>query len=78
MDSGIWATWYDIRPDAEERFVDWLHDTYLPALTAHPGHAWAANYRITGGGEAMDQLNARLARPEDGDYLFIKKIYERT
>lgn len=64
MDSGIWATWYDLDEANEPAFLAWLHDDYLPWLSARPGVAWVAHYRSDGGGEAMRDLRERiLARP---------------
>ena len=66
MDHGIWATWYDLADDTREKFIDWLHGTYLPALQARPGFAWAAHYRNQGGGAAMRTLGEDvIARPQE-------------
>lgn len=66
MDNGIWATWYDLAGDTRERFLQWLHGDYLPALQQMPGFAWVAHYRNDGGGAAMRDLGANiLARPQE-------------
>ncbi len=67
MDHGIWATWYDLTDDTRERFLDWLHGTYLPALQQRPGFAWAAHYRNEGGGDAdaRTSIDAILTRPQE-------------
>lgn len=65
MDRGIWATWYDLPESGRDAYFDWLLGSYLPALLLRQGYAWAAHYEITGGGAQMDEIGARLARPDD-------------
>jgi hypothetical protein len=67
MDDGIWATWYDLPDSGNDDYFAWLHDDYLPQLLRHPGYAWAAHYRITGGGARMQQIHDRLHRPQTDD-----------
>lgn len=68
MDQGIWATWYDLEREDEDRFLDWLHGEHLPALQATPGFAWAAHYRSEGGGEAMRHVRDNIvANPQEGE-----------
>lgn len=62
MDTGIWATWYDIDESERNSFVNWMHAEYLPFLKTRPGIAWVAHYRNEGGGHGMKQLGAALAR----------------
>jgi len=45
MDSGLFATWYDLPADTEAEYLDWLHHTYLPAMVRRPGYLWAAHVR---------------------------------
>lgn len=66
MDSGIWATWYDVDGAERGEFLAWLHRDYLPWLRQRPGFAWVAHYANEGGGHAMRDLGNMLARP-DGD-----------
>ena len=66
MDNGIWATWYDLDDGTRDRFLDWLHADYLPALKQRPGYAWIAHYRNEVGGPAMRHLGQDiLARPDE-------------
>jgi hypothetical protein len=66
MDVGIWATWYDLEDGIRDRFLDWLHKDYLPALKQRPGYAWVAHYRNEVGGEAMRRLGQSiLTRPDE-------------
>ena len=66
MDTGIWATWYDLEASGAETYLSWLHDDYLPWLRGRAGVAWVAHYRSDGGGEAMHDLRGRiLSRPDE-------------
>lgn len=67
MDDGIWATWYDLPETGNDDYFAWLHDDYLPQLLHRPGYAWAAHYRVTGGGSRMQQIHDRLKRPQTDD-----------
>ena len=67
MDSGIWATWYDLSEDRREDHQRWLHGSYLPGLLGRPGIAWAAHYQHIGGGAAMQALGERLPRGPAGE-----------
>jgi hypothetical protein len=69
MTQGIWAVWYDLSNDdtLREEYLDWFHGTHLPGLLSRSGFAWAAHYRIVGGGARMDEIHDRLARPDDPD-----------
>lgn len=62
MGEAIWVQWYDIAEDRRADYCAWLHTDYLPRLVSRPGLAWAAHYRITGGGAQMDEIGAILAR----------------
>jgi hypothetical protein len=66
MDSGIWATWYDLAEGDKETYLGWLHKDYLPEVLSRPGYLWAATYEVTGGGSHMNQIGGILARAEDG------------
>lgn len=67
MDSGIWATWYDLAEGARADHHAWLHESFLPALAARPGIAWAAHYQHTGGGEAMASIGRMVERGPAGE-----------
>ncbi len=67
MDSGIWATWYDLSDEAKPDYLSWLHEDHLPRILRQPGIAWAAHYEIIGGGNRMDQIHDRLNRPDNVD-----------
>jgi hypothetical protein len=45
MDKGIWASWYDIDEGDRERFLAWLHGTWLPSLERAGCYNWVAHYR---------------------------------
>ena len=44
LDSAFWITWYDLPDNGREQYLDWLHKTYIPKITARPGVLWAAHY----------------------------------
>jgi hypothetical protein len=45
MDLGIKAIWYDLPESARDSHLQWLHDSYMPALGSAQGISWAAHYR---------------------------------
>jgi len=65
MDTGIWATWYDLDEASRPDFHGWLHETYLPFLREQPGVAWVAHYQDMGGGPGMKKLGAQVPRPSE-------------
>ena len=65
MDNGIWATWYDLADDDRDDYIDWLHGEHLPEIMRRPGIAWAAHYKITGGGPKMQTIHDRLVHADD-------------
>jgi hypothetical protein len=60
MDQGIRAVWYDLPTEDKDRFIDWLHGTYLPAVRQRPGILWSAHYEVTGGGKHMDEIAEQI------------------
>jgi hypothetical protein len=62
MDTGIWATWYDVDDGARKELHDWLHGTYFPFLKQLPGVAWVAHYQDKGGGAGMKKLGTMVER----------------
>lgn len=64
MDTGIWATWYDLDESGRPQHLDWLHNRYLPQILTRPGVAWAAHYEIRGGGAKMNEIHGRLVRAD--------------
>lgn len=65
MSNGIWATWYDLADNDQSDYFDWLHGEHLPRIQRRVGFAWAAHYRITGGGAKMDKIHDHLARADE-------------
>jgi hypothetical protein len=65
MDTGIWATWYDVDPGQRQELHDWMHSTYFPFLKQLPGIAWVAHYEEMGGGEGMKTVGSRVERPSE-------------
>jgi hypothetical protein len=46
VDEGIWAVWFDLDKKVRASHLKWLHQSYLPEVTARPGIAWAAHYEL--------------------------------
>ena len=46
MDRGLSVSWYDLPPSGAERYLTWLHGSYLPRLLKAPGVLWAAHYKV--------------------------------
>ena len=62
MDSGIWATWYDLDDGDRKSFHDWAKANYLPFLKQLPGVAWVALYEEKGGGAGMKKVASQVER----------------
>ncbi len=75
MDRGIWAIWYDLAEDSRSEFIDWLHNTHLPAMLHRPGYLWAANVENVVSEEREARNYARLVHTEDpavpGGYGYV-------
>ena len=76
MDRAFWITWYDLPDDGRAAYLDWLHNTYIPKVTARPGVLWAAHYASEsnvaplGGGKGM--VSSHVSGVPDGDrYILI-------
>jgi len=54
-DKAIWASWYDIDKADKDRYLDWLHGTFLPFLEKEPNFLWVAHYRDIGGGTPLNE-----------------------
>jgi hypothetical protein len=67
LDSGIWATWYDLPDQGRDEFFDWLHGTHLPALVARPGYLWAASYEVLRESPAPPERRYDPETEPDGD-----------
>ncbi len=66
MDTGIWATWYDLEEDRKDDFLGWLHGQYLPFVRERPNYLWVAHYQAGAGGDAMRHLRDKIiARPQE-------------
>ena len=67
MDTGIWATWYNLADDTRDAYLEWAHGTYLPFLKQLPGYAWVAHYRHEGGGPKMKRVEETVVGRTDED-----------
>lgn len=76
MDRAFWITWYDLPEHGRNEYLDWLHKTYMPRVTARPGVLWGAHYASEsnvaplGGGKGM--VSSHVQGVPDGDrYILI-------
>ena len=75
LDSAFWITWYDLPENGREQYLDWLHKTYIPKITARPGVLWAAHYASEsnvaplGGGKGM--VSGHVSGVPDGDRYIL-------
>lgn len=67
METGFWATWYDLDPADATEHLDWLHADYLPQVSTRPDVAWVAHYRYVGGGAQMAEVKSRVVTHTDDD-----------
>jgi hypothetical protein len=63
MDLGIKAVWYDLPDSKRDAHLQWLHDSYLPALGSAQGISWVAHYRTVPSRTGDDR--ARLNETKD-------------
>ncbi len=47
MDNALRAEWYDLADGDRAAYLDWLHNSHLPKLQAHPGVLWVGHYAIS-------------------------------
>ncbi len=65
MDSGIWATWYDLPEEGKSEYIDWLHGEHLPRMLTRPGYLWAAHVENVDSPERESRNDARLTHTSD-------------
>ena len=65
MDQGIQITWYDLADDEQDDYLDWLHNNYLPEITARPGILWAAHFKIIKTDKTIQKLSKFVGRPDN-------------
>src|SRR5262245_47684041 len=72
MDRGFWISWYDLPSGDSERYVAWLHGSYMPKILSKPGVQWGAHFKTvqTAPGGHMHRTKDP-AVPNGGDYLLI-------
>lgn len=43
-DRALWISWYDLASSDCDRYLAWLHGSYIPTVLKRPGVLWAAHY----------------------------------
>lgn len=44
QDRSLWVTWCDVAEADREKYLAWLHGSYIPAVLKRTGYLWAAHY----------------------------------
>ena len=44
MNSGFWISWYNLPEQGRDKYLAWLHDSYIPMVLKRPGVLGAAHY----------------------------------
>ena len=44
VDRAIWITWYNLPDEGRERYLAWLHTSYMPRVLERTGVLWGAHY----------------------------------
>jgi hypothetical protein len=46
LDRALWISWYDLPKNGRDKYLAWLHGTYIPKLLTTPGVLTAAHYEV--------------------------------
>jgi hypothetical protein len=72
MDRGISIAWYDLAQDDRERYLEWLHGSYIPRLLKYPRVLWAAHYKTVESVKPLPSLrHTTESVPAGYRYIFI-------
>lgn len=72
MDRGISIAWYDLAEDDRERYLEWLHGSYIPRLLKYPRVLWAAHYKTVESVKPLPSLRHTTESVPGGyRYIFI-------
>jgi hypothetical protein len=73
MDRSLMISWYDLAPATRGRYLDWLHDSYIPKLMAMPGVLGAAHYEVDQREKALPHLRHTRDKslPQGNSHIFI-------
>jgi hypothetical protein len=72
MDRGFWISWYDLPGDDSERYVAWLHGSYIPKILSKPGVHWGSHFKTaqTASGGHMHRTKDPSV-PNGSDYVLV-------
>jgi hypothetical protein len=67
------VSWYDLAHDTRNRYLDWLHDTYIPKLLKVPGVLAAAHYEVDQSEKPLPHLRRTKDKslPQGGSHILI-------
>ena len=64
LDRAFWVTWYDLPAEGREKYLEWLHGSFIPKMLKKPGFLHAAHYQS----EIKIKPEARLNQLNDPDF----------
>ncbi|MEI7682618.1 MAG: hypothetical protein WCK07_24720, partial [Betaproteobacteria bacterium] len=64
QDRAFWVTWYDLPATGREKYLDWLHGSFIPKMLKKPGFLHAAHYES----EIKIKPESRLNQLNDPDF----------
>lgn len=76
-DRALWIGWYDLAPHDRDRYLAWLHGSYIPSILKFPGVLWAAHYASEanvvpqGGGKGRVVHHAPEGVPTGDRYILM-------
>ena len=72
MDRALWISWYDLDASTRDRYLAWLHQTYIPKLLRLSGVISAAHYEVDQSERPLPHLRQTTeALPRGNSYIFI-------
>jgi hypothetical protein len=73
LDRGLSVTWYDLPQSGIKRYMNWLHESYLPRLLKKPGVMWAAHYRVEESIKPLSRLRHTCdgSIPDGNSYILL-------
>lgn len=72
LDRALWISWYDLPDAGRDKYLAWLHGTYLPKLLRVPGVLTAAHYQVDQSEKPLGHLRQTRERlPRGNAYILI-------
>jgi len=72
LDRSLWISWYDLPEKGRDKYLAWLHGTYIPKLLRLPGVLTAAHYEVDQNEKPLPHLRRTKERlPQGNQYILI-------